>query len=147
MTVHIEKEDGFEEEEEEEEDEEESCEEISEDDHVVLKKNPIVPKNFEYIPKSMIEKEMKNIINDIKNLTFLDEDDATLMLIKYNWKKDKLMEKYLDNPSQILLESGVVENKKEIDLNNNSEINKDCFICTESFSVVKRLLLSLTIFL
>ena len=76
-------------------------------------KSPII--DYEIIQNSEIIKKRDKIIENFKECTDLNKDEAELVLINYNWNYDKLTEEWFDNMEKIKIESHIEQSPESLE--------------------------------
>ncbi|RXW20420.1 hypothetical protein EST38_g5437 [Candolleomyces aberdarensis] len=90
-------------------------EEISEDDMDLVDdfkssakgKRKSYEVDFDSLSQEAVEKLMKRDADDICGILGVDMSTAYLLLRHAKWNKERLIEKYMDNPSKVLVDAGV----------------------------------------
>ncbi|KAJ2926523.1 hypothetical protein H1R20_g10583, partial [Candolleomyces eurysporus] len=90
-------------------------EEISEDDMDLVDdfkssakgKRKSYEVDFDSLSQEAVEKLMKRDADDICGILGVDISTAYLLLRHAKWNKERLIEKYMDNPSKVLVDAGV----------------------------------------
>ncbi|RDB16827.1 E3 ubiquitin-protein ligase dbl4 [Hypsizygus marmoreus] len=62
---------------------------------------------YESLSQSDVEKLMKKDVEDIVGILGVDESTANLLLRHMSWNTERLIEKYMDNPTKVLVAAGV----------------------------------------
>ena len=75
--------------------------------------NPII--DYEIIQNSEIIKKRDKVIENFKECTDLNKDEAELVLINYNWNYDKLTEEWYDNMEKIKIESHIEQSPESLE--------------------------------
>ncbi|KAH0589679.1 hypothetical protein H2248_005403 [Termitomyces sp. 'cryptogamus'] len=63
--------------------------------------------DYESLSPSAVERRMKDEVEHIGGILGVDESTAGLLLRFMGWNKERLIEKYMDNASQVLVDAGV----------------------------------------
>ncbi|KAF5346316.1 hypothetical protein D9758_011530 [Tetrapyrgos nigripes] len=63
--------------------------------------------DYQSLTQSDVEKLMKQDIDHVVGITGVDESTAALLLRHSNWNKERLIEKYMDNLTTVVVEAGV----------------------------------------
>eukprot|EP01042_Synura_sphagnicola_P007086 gene7086-9073_t len=50
---------------------------------------------------------LESLLSDVSSVLDVDVNKAQILLIKYHWDKERLIEKYCNNPSKVLAEFGL----------------------------------------
>ncbi|GLB45037.1 putative in Between Ring fingers [Lyophyllum shimeji] len=79
------------------------------DDFKVAPKNKRKPYEIEYesLSQAAVEKLMQEDVEHICGIFGVDGSTAALLLRHMSWNKERLIEKYMDNPSKVLVDAGV----------------------------------------
>ncbi|KAK7448776.1 hypothetical protein VKT23_013507 [Stygiomarasmius scandens] len=62
---------------------------------------------YESLSQADVERFMKQDIDHIVGITGVDESTAALLLRHSSWNKERLIEKYMEHPTTVLVEAGV----------------------------------------
>ncbi|KAJ3994649.1 hypothetical protein F5050DRAFT_448823 [Lentinula boryana] len=58
------------------------------------------------LTQSLVEKSMKEEVDHVSGIFGVEPSTATLLLRHLGWNKERLIDKYMENPTQILVDSG-----------------------------------------
>ncbi|KAA6391318.1 MAG: hypothetical protein EZS28_013157 [Streblomastix strix] len=71
---------------------------------------PVV--EFEFIHKDELEAKMNRLVDEFKDICSLAPDQIILLLIYFQWNRDKLEEKFFDKRDDILIKAGIEPSSK-----------------------------------
>ncbi|PFH49009.1 hypothetical protein AMATHDRAFT_64008 [Amanita thiersii Skay4041] len=79
------------------------------DDFKITPKNKRKSYEIEYhsLSQSEVEKQMREEVNYICNILGVEPSTASLLLRSMSWNRERLIEKYMDNPSTVLTAAGI----------------------------------------
>ncbi|KAG6860110.1 hypothetical protein C0995_015610 [Termitomyces sp. Mi166 len=64
--------------------------------------------DYESLSQSAVERRMKEDVDHISGILGVDENTAALLLRYMSWNKERLIEKYMDNPAKVMVAAGIV---------------------------------------
>lgn len=86
--------------------------------------------SFEVIPIGEILSQSKNIIDQVKSVTGLEDSSAVAILLrKYKWNKERLIDAWIEDSDRVLKNAGLFLDEKPSDVGSDEEV--ECLICLE----------------
>lgn len=108
------------------------------DDDIQFDESDVEPEitDYQILTPSTVESEMKEVIGEVQNILEVTPGVSRILLHKYKWNKNQLMDKFYESPDTeaFLIESQVIP-KKELgkiqDSNEAPSIEDECSICCD----------------
>jgi ariadne-1 len=88
--------------------------------------------SYSIVKASDLEKLRKNLIQECEEFTCLDREEATILLISYQWNMDSLKDKWYEDTEENRRRCGLDFTKEALNILNKKKVkqnNSECFIC------------------
>ncbi|EKM54826.1 uncharacterized protein PHACADRAFT_175334 [Phanerochaete carnosa HHB-10118-sp] len=96
-------------------------------------KHKVYEVEYESLSQGDIEKMMKDDVNNISGIFGVDGDSASLLLRHFEWNKEKLIEKFMDNAATVNAAAGISAPEKPQSEPSQPSGNASPLVCNHKF--------------
>ncbi|GAM27869.1 hypothetical protein SAMD00019534_110450 [Acytostelium subglobosum LB1] len=99
-------------------------------------------KSYEVLDKLELQSESRKLIREIMDVLSITSEAAVAILLRHmKWNKERLIEKYMDNPDRLCIEAGIPNLRLERQVDKAMQ-KFSCLICLDDFSPTQTYALS-----
>eukprot|EP01091_Cochliopodium_minus_P020130 TRINITY_DN869_c0_g1_i2.p1 TRINITY_DN869_c0_g1~~TRINITY_DN869_c0_g1_i2.p1 ORF type:complete len:270 (-),score=59.60 TRINITY_DN869_c0_g1_i2:372-1181(-) len=104
-----------------------------------IEKQIIPPKkDYEVLSKESLMEKAGKLIEEVNSICNLTTSVTSALLRKYEWSKEKAIEKYMENPTKVLKEVGCLP-ENDFPLNDLETQPRECNICMDEVEQMERM--------